>query len=72
MGAFNLIGASQAGEYARKGEHPVPSIDVRPAAGIVALKILEAPIFCIQLGKGMQCRLYSMRNTVHRYRLTSP
>ena len=31
-----IIGATQAGEYARKGEHPVPSIDVHLAAGLVA------------------------------------
>jgi len=34
-----IIGATQAGEYARKGEHPVPSIDVYLASGLVALYI---------------------------------
>jgi len=29
-----IIGKAQAGEYARKGEHPVPSIDVHLAAGL--------------------------------------
>jgi len=37
-----IIGAVQAGEYARKGEHPVPSIDVHPAAGLTALNIMVA------------------------------
>ena len=37
-----IIGAVQAGEYARKGEHPVPSIDVHLPAGITALNIIEA------------------------------
>ena len=37
-----IIGAIQAGEYARKGEHPVPSIDVHLAAGLVAPHIVVA------------------------------
>ena len=37
-----IVGAAQAGGYARKGEHPVPSIDVHLAAGTAALNIMVA------------------------------
>ena len=61
MGAFNLIGAIMLVEKCRRIEQTAPAdVSCGFMSQGIALKILEAPINCIQHDKGMKWPVYQV------------